>query len=246
MMSLRHFSVNKFQTPLSRIELFEISNDISMRFTPAKPVKMPELGNDIKLTGIELLEVSQNINLYYAPSISSSIKRLVLLPIDPQHLYAYWSLGDNQTNKISQTLIEGQLALRIYSKTKESLDAANREPVIEIAIHEVQARQRIRLPMDASNGAAVYSASIGEYDPENGFVSLLKSNNTHAFQRVKESNDNREKGHHSLDSSHIEYKETRDNLINQAGSLNKVTVYDKPSSVKSHYASSNRSGQRNK
>lgn len=238
--------MNKFQTPLSRIELFEISNEISKRFTPVKPVKMPELGNDIKLSNKELLEVSQNINLYYAPSISSSTKRLVLLPIDPQHLYAYWSLGDNQTNKISQTLIQGQLTLRIYSKSDGNQDAVKVRPVIEIAIHEVQARQRIRLPAAASNGAVVYSASIGEYVPENGFVSLLESNNTHAFQGIEGDNDSRDKGDYSLDSSNVEYKETRDSSINQAGSINKATLYDKPLSVKSHYAGSNRSGRRKK
>ena len=244
-MKLRHSSVNIYQTLLSRKELLGISNEISKRFTPVKPIKVPELGNDIKFSSKELLEVSQNISLYYAPSISPNTKRLVLLPIDPHHLYAYWSLGDNETNRISQTLIDSELALRVYSKSVEGLGVIKEKPVIEIAVHEVQARKRIKLPVAALNAATVYSASIGEYIPENGFVPLLESNNTHVFQGIDSHKEGGAKGNYSLDSSNIENKVLQTSSIDQ-GFKNKDTLYDKTLSVKSHYASSNCSGQNNK
>ena len=234
-MELQHSSGNKFQTKLSRKEMFEISNEISKNYSPAVSEKLPEQKNTLNLSGQDLLEISQNISLYFAPRISTNINKLVVLPIDPQHLYAYWELDDNKAHTISQSMFNNELTLRVYSRLEGNRDVRQSSPLAEIAIHEFHSRQRIKLP--APEKATAYSATIGKAIPENGFVPLLDSNNTHTFYGTPEYFEGIKSEACSADFDNAVDNNFQAKLIDDGASKNAK------SSVKEHYASTNYSAK---
>ncbi len=122
----------------------------------------------------ELLEVSQNISLYYSPKILSQSKKLVVLPIDPEHIYVYWDLTDKQDADLSQKLVDNEIKLRLYSQENET---KNIQPVVEIPINAVQAQQRVELPIIKKS--AVFSATVGESTKEIDFSPFLTAKFSH-------------------------------------------------------------------
>jgi hypothetical protein len=171
----------------------------------------------------ELLEVSQNISLYFAPRISSSIKKLVLLPIDPQHLYAYWSLGDVQNEALSLSKTCHDKVLRIYSQEVRG-DVVKSKPVVDFKLQESQAKQVISLPV--TNRRETYCAKIGEVNSTEGFVTLINSNTTPCFQGKKEL---------------IEIG-LGDHILKVTNSLEHM-IEEHPKSKKSHHMHTNYSGK---
>ena len=214
-----------FKASLSSKELFEISGEISKRYAPVKPA---ELNDDSVPTQQELLEVSQNISRYFAPRISSNSQKLVVLSIDPQHLYIYWSLDENQDYTLSRRIFNKEMVLRVYSRLTGKRVLAPAKPLVEIAIDDFHSRQKIYLP--APENPTIYSASIGQAIVGEGFVSLIDSNVTHAVQGTMEQNSQIKKQDDAVD-------------YNKAGFIDEGVFYDIPVSVKSHYASINNSGK---
>jgi hypothetical protein len=218
---------NNFKASLTSKELFEISGEISERYAPVKSVKTTEFFDSSVSTQQALLEVSQNISRYFAPRISSNSQRLVVLSIDPQHLYVCWTLDENQNYILLQSKFNKEMTLRVYSQLKGKPASTLAKPLVEIAIDDFHSRQRIFIP--TPDKPTVYSASIGQTVEGEGFVSLLDSNNTHAVEGIVEQN----------------------NIINQdkavdckkAGFKDISVLYDRPASVKSHYASTNNSAK---
>ena len=229
-MILLYTFLNNLQTPLSRKELFEISDEISKGFTPVKPVKTTDLLDDSMLSRQELLEVSQNISRYFSPGISSNSQRLVVLSIDPQHLYVYWSLDEKQDFRLSQSMINKKMVLRVYSQIKGKRVPAPANPIIEIAIDDFHSRQKIFLPAPVTATPAVYSASIGRTTADDGFVSLIDSNTTHVDQETVEQNI-----HIKNQNNAVDYK--------NAGVMGESNLYVTPEPEKWHYASTNNSGK---
>ena len=227
-MIVLHTFLNNFQALLSRKELFEISGEISKRFAPVKPLNITELLDKSIPTQQELFEVSQNISRYYAPKISSNSQKLVVLSIDPQHLYVYWSLDENQDYTLSRSILNKEMVLRVYSQLKGKQRPTSANPLVEIAINDFHSRQKIYLP--AHEKPTVYSASIGQTIAGDGFVSLIDSNNTHAVQGTEEQNIIIKKQENAVD-----YK--------NAGFVDVDALYDSPGSVKSHFARTNNSGK---
>ena len=223
-----HTFWNIFKASLSRKELFEISGEISKRYAPVKSVKTADLLKSSVLTQQELLEVSQNISLYFAPSISTNNQRLVVLPIDPQHLYVYWSLDENQDFKYSQRMINNEMVLRVYSQLKGKRRLAPKKPLVEIAINRFHSRQKIHLP--AAVNHTVYSASIGQTTTDDGFVSLIDSNITHVDQGAVEENRDIKNQDNAVDYKNTEF-------------MDQGFSYDNPEPAKRHYASTNNSGK---
>lgn len=173
-MDFRDSSENKFHNQFSNKELLAISKEISLLFSPYILKSVLSSNNTLEMSPQELLEVSQNISLYYSPKISSQSKKLVILPIDPQHIFVYWDLVDNQDAALSQKLLNNEIKLRIYSQLDE-MD--KEEPIIEIPIHAVQAQQRIELPM--MDNKTVFSAIVGQSTQEIDFVPFLTAKATH-------------------------------------------------------------------
>ena len=219
---------NIFQASLSMKELFEISGEISKGYAPVKPTKPVKIHNDSVPTQQELLEVSQNISRYFAPSISTNSQRLVVLPIDPQHIYIYWSLDKKQDFKLSKRMINNEMVLRVYSQLNEKRAPAPVKPLIEITIDDFHSSQRIYLP--TSKIPTVYSASIGQKTTDDGFVSLIDSSTTHVDQVTVEESRHIKNQDNVVDYKHAEFMDAR-------------VSYESPDSARVHYASTNKSGK---
>ncbi len=161
--------------------MFEISNEIQSEYAPVKSIETLELVTRNEISKQELLEISENISRYYAPGILSNTKKLVLLAIDPHHLYAYWNLGDNKDYALSKGIINGEVVLRVYSQTDGIRDTVKR-PLVEIIIKELQSGQKIRLP--TYEKSADYSASIGKINSKEPFIPLLNTNLSNAYYNI--------------------------------------------------------------
>ncbi len=236
-MELQHSSGKNFKTQLSRKELLEISDEINKIYAPLVVDKKPEQNRNSKFSSQDLLEISQNISLYYSPKISTNANKLVILPIDPHHLYAYWELDDNQSHSISQSMFNNELSLRVYSRIEENRDSNLSSPLAEIAIHKFHSRQKIRIPI--SKKTTAYSASIGKTIPENGFISLLDSNNTFTLHGTAEYREENKNQASSVDFNHI----IDDDNNPQTIVFDDHAFCESKSSVKSHYHSTNYSAK---
>lgn len=179
-MGAEESSENYLFEQLLRQELLEVSVQISQRYSPVKPIEPPPNETHLSFSEQELQEVSKNISLYYSPKITLSTKKLVILPVDPQHLHVYWSLGDDQNQALTERLHEDKLTLRVFSKDKQNTQTVTSNTVFEMPVHNPQAKQRIRLPQ--IENAAVYSASIGTENADEHFEAILDSNHIHPFQ----------------------------------------------------------------
>lgn len=222
---------------LSREILFDVSHNINRDFTPEMPTIVSKNKESDKPGRQELLEVSKNISLYYAPKILSNTQKLVLLPIDPEHCFVYWSLGGERDCTHPQSGANQELYLRVFSHTKECRENSQAKLLYETTVHLSQSRQKIKLRL--SEKGVVYTASIGKYLSKNGFVTLINSNNVYTFYGSNGQN----KKDYNL-SSNSNYSQDSD-----VNSNNKIFIdFKKKSnvkSVKSHYASTNQSGQKN-
>jgi hypothetical protein len=110
----------------------------------------------MKLTQIDLLEISQAISKNYAPKISDSTPNLTLMPVAPKQLYAYWNLGNKKPVALQKKPTK-PLTLRIYSASdKNNYLSKGYE---DIPINSTQSEQNVFLSMSAS--AFSYRASLG-------------------------------------------------------------------------------------
>ncbi|WP_428352983.1 DUF4912 domain-containing protein [Methyloprofundus sp.] len=138
-----------------------------------------------KLSQQGLLDISEEITQSYAPHDNHHQPELVLMPVDPNHLYAYWNLQVNETDQTTEH-VNKPLALRVYSIPELSADPSNIKLSFDIEIQDFQKQQKIPLPAAAS----AYSAVIGELNPDNSFSALVSSDTIHVPREnpVSESN----------------------------------------------------------
>lgn len=155
-----------------------MNSELINYFSSESSVDNDIASSSLKLSREELLEVSQKISLYYAPKRFSSFQKLVVFPIDPQHLFIYWDLGNNQAPALSEKLANNELLLQVFSEGEED------QLLYGIAIHELQAGKIIQL--DTAEKSTIYFASIGSADSQHDFYPLLQSNKTQAFQSTQE------------------------------------------------------------
>jgi hypothetical protein len=125
----------------------------------------------ITLSQRELLEISQKINRSFPSVADSAFPELVLLPVDPYHLYAYWSLGENSI-KSGLNDANHQLTLRVYWWFNENTGFYRTKQWFDIKVNGNQRQQKIQGPKDE----AFYSAVIGKYYPDDGFAAYAYSN----------------------------------------------------------------------
>lgn len=173
-MTFLHSGYNS-KVNLSANEMLEISQEISRKFTPCFLSPMPEPVEKIRLTPRELLDIGEEIGRDFAPKPSYNTPELVLLPVDPGHLYAYWNLGENRENS---TPDNGQLTLRIYSQPDEQKAAAETASWFDVAIDSPMTQQPVSLPSPDDEKA--YSAAIGKCGADDSFIELAHSNIIHA------------------------------------------------------------------
>lgn len=163
---------------LSAEELLAISQEISRDFTPCFSSRI-SAGN-IRLSPRELLDISQEISRDFAPKLSYDAPELMLLPVDPRHLHAYWHLGESQEILAPGDDSEARLTLRIYSQPDEEQEAAETASWFDIAIDNAKAKAGQSVPLSETAGETAYSAAIGLCYPDDSFTVLARSNRVHA------------------------------------------------------------------
>jgi len=167
-------SVLADKLPLSSKELLAISDEISRDFAPAFSTPLAEPSAAIKFSPRELLDISQEISREFAPDATSDNTSLVLMPVDPDHVYAYWNLAEHKINTAQKYPPEEHpLALRFYSQHGEETTGPRTESWFEVAINSPKAQHKVLLP-EPGNGLT-YSASIGERSTDNTFNILASS-----------------------------------------------------------------------
>lgn len=216
---------NSHQKKLTSKEWLEIVENMKHSSKSVISAKNSPTEECLKLSRAELREVSENISLYYAPKRPLSSRKLVLLPVDPEHIYLYWNLVDFQNGESFQDMRDQELKLSIYSHSKDNPKTVKK--IVETTVQGVQSSHQITLPIEQSSGS--YSATLSQYLPEKESVELVKSNlvsTSYGSKQTSEENN----GSHTL----LNFLEGTNNLAENV------------ISGKSHYASSNNSGQRNK
>ncbi|HEY8095247.1 MAG TPA: hypothetical protein VIE65_04030, partial [Methylobacter sp.] len=125
--------------------MLEISQEISRNFAPCFSSWVPELVEKITLSPKELLDIGEEIGRDFAPKLVCNTPELILLPVDPGHLYAYWNLGENR--EISRPANDGndQLTLRIYSQPEEESAAFETVSWFDVAIDSPMTHQQVSL-----------------------------------------------------------------------------------------------------
>jgi len=127
---------------------------------------------DTKLSQQELLDISEEITQTYAPQASTTDSELVLMPVDPNTLYAYWNLNANA----AQQIYNKEFTLRIYSIPELSEHLSSPKLYLDIIVSSLHGQQKIHLPI----AATAYSGMIGTFSNlENSFNTLVSSEIIH-------------------------------------------------------------------
>lgn len=191
----------KSRIELTPEEMREISQEINLKFAPNAASliadDIPPAQEDISSYGLrrslksllktrhqerksfgrglapkELYEISQEISRRFPLKDESAKPELFLLPVDPYHLYAYWNLGQSKGQARPQESSEGDLILRIYWLPYDSNEITGSNVWFDMPVHELNARQKVRLPLDD----AAYLAALGKLKPNQGFEVHAYSN----------------------------------------------------------------------
>lgn len=233
------------QIKLSSEELFEISQEISRKFAPdisgitpksallsnalpnhyprrtfakdqVKPLFHTSHRSRIQLSPQEMFEISQEISRKFAPNVSTDASELVLLPVDPYHLYAYWNLGEHDNVARSNDESNHPLILRIYWRPDESNDPSNTKIWFDVALHTFRSLQKVRLPIDGT----AYSAAIGRLYPDNSLTVVADSNIIHVpCDKIKSSPVQRKKPFSVAESLPTPKRQTLEKAFNVTETL---------------------------
>ncbi|MEI6267941.1 MAG: DUF4912 domain-containing protein [Methylococcaceae bacterium] len=173
------FSNSKYkpQSMLSTEEMLQISHEINLAFTPIFSVEIATPACQSPLSSKEILQISEEISLDFAPSASNNTQNLVLLPVDPDHLYAYWNIGNDTSGRTQKTDPDHQLTLRIYSEPDNLTDTLKKKPYFDVAVEGAQAQKNIALPWHTHQ--TTYSATLVNRYQNNSQAPLASSNITH-------------------------------------------------------------------
>jgi hypothetical protein len=173
------FSYSGFnpQIKLSPEEMLEISQEINRKFAPGPSTKKTEPSPQYPLSAKEMLQISEEIKQDFAPRASNNLQELVILPVDPDHLYAYWNLGDGKPSTALKIDSSNILTLRIFSAPDKNADISISKSWFDIAIDRYQAQQSIFLPKRVHE--TTYRATIGKHDSDNSLAPFAYSNVTH-------------------------------------------------------------------
>jgi len=163
---------------LSATEMLEISQEISRDFTPCFSSRMSKRVEKIKFSTKELFDISEEIGRDFAPKISSTIPELMLLPVDPGHIHAYWHLEQNHDVATPDNPAPHPLTLRIYAQPEEKMPTSQAPSWFDLTLDQFETQQHISLPNPVN--ATAYSAAIGQAGPDQNFIVFARSNTVHA------------------------------------------------------------------
>lgn len=161
------------QLRLSSKDMLEISQAISRDFSPEFAAAIPESTAGHKLSPREMFDISEEISREFAPEASAGNLGLVLLPVDPEHLHAYWNIDETQANMTRKIDAGEQLTLRVYSEPDKNAEISQTKPWFDVAINSAQAQQTVPLPIRGDENS--YSASIGQRYADNNLTVFATS-----------------------------------------------------------------------
>lgn len=162
------------KTKLLPKEIWEISQEISRNYAPIATSQSSKFRPKTTLSPKEMLEISQEITRKYPLTLSSRKHNLVLLPIDPHHLYAAWRLQPNTTTTDNPT---DKTVLRIYPHADQSSEPNPAKQWFDIVVDNSETRQTINLPTEIN--ANYYSAVIGKQSSKNDIAIFATSKVVH-------------------------------------------------------------------
>ena len=163
---------------LSRQEMQGISQAISSQFAPRYAITAL-VDQALPFSANELAAISAEISHEYMPRLLDSPDNLVLLPLSPGRLFAYWQVRQPAVDPAATAAAE-QLTLRIVSQSqpvaKPPTAAAVPQPPVwfDVAVDNAQSAQTLVLPIELP-GSGPYSAALGLLDQQQAFTPLLTS-----------------------------------------------------------------------
>ena len=174
-------SVNQPSKQLSSKELLAISLEINQDFAPVlRPETTPKITEET-LTTQELLGISQIISSGFAPSIKNTKPEIFLMPIDPEHVHAYWHLPEPELEKnleahsVHNENPNPELTLSLHPLADTHPDDP-KYAWLDFFINKREGQQTLTLP-NKSNSPHYY-ASLSQKDAELQYYSLVTSNVT--------------------------------------------------------------------
>lgn len=176
-------SAHQTRIELSPPEMLAISQAISREFAPRFTRSDAADLRPMAFSVQELLAISQEISREFSPRPVENRPSLVLLPIDPRRLHAYWHLNHSSlsTGLItdSKPVADEQLTLRVFKQSPLSAEpTCQPEPPgwIDVPVDSEQCRLEVILPDDMAVASAIYRAEIGICRGDHDFTALAASN----------------------------------------------------------------------
>lgn len=160
---------------LSRKELWAISEKVRRDYTPKYSSKTQGKSSHFRLSAEEMRAIGEEIRRDFAvrPAPRLSEARIVLLPVDPYRLHAYWHLDEAKTKgKPTQPLV-----LRLYPSGARQTAAPGQPDYIDIAIAAEAGQYEVRVPEYMTSD--YYCAAIGWYPDAQHFAALARSEQTY-------------------------------------------------------------------
>jgi hypothetical protein len=128
----------------------------------------------VKLTSEQLFDISQEIRGKFKHSLANDVTELILLPVDPYHLHAHWTIDAEEIDNPNVKGGSNELVLQFYWDKQQSINQ-NVSKHFSVNVDFSQSQQNIRLPVDNS----YYSAVLGVLDHNQQLTVLAKSNTVH-------------------------------------------------------------------
>lgn len=175
-------------TTLSQLELRTISQTISRDFAPRFFRPRSQEQRQTQFSAQELREIGRQISRDFSHTLEVVSQQLVLLPISPGHLHAYWQMDKQAVTVTPRVAVEPAdhptppLTLRIYAEAPapQQMVVANPEAPasLDIAVAAEQNHIEIFLPPEIGNmpQSGVYRAALGLKHEAQAFQALLLSN----------------------------------------------------------------------
>ncbi|EIC29911.1 hypothetical protein Metal_2158 [Methylomicrobium album BG8] len=124
-----------------------------------------------------LQAISEDIARRFMPTVSTvstAEPEILLLPVDPHHLYAYWNSGTGQP-PTPEHQEQKPLTLRIYWRPDAKQATIPLDLYFDVPADEAAHRKNIRLPIDDTH----YAAALGRMNPDHSLEVLVHSNLVH-------------------------------------------------------------------
>jgi hypothetical protein len=171
------FSISKIisKNVLSAKEIFAINQEICRKFSPVVSKKSSDFATRITLTPTELFEISEEITRKFTLKRTSTIPNLLMIPIDPEHLYVSWNISRAQIPSAPKDISQ-EVVLRVYPIQDETTQTT--KTWFDVDLNQENTRQKVMVPKEYH--ATNYTAAIGILDLDNHFTTLAQSKTIHS------------------------------------------------------------------